>query len=160
MVVQLEKERETRHALQEQCAFLGQEVFKLETEMKHLKLLSKEQRNKILERGGGGSHASQSYNDFSSLQNGNGSTSMNNFTPGKDDASQVSFCFLFYILTSSISISYIFHSLFHLHVNLRVRGLFSIINTLLFPLIPQVLRFACSSKFLHLKTKTYAKSIS
>jgi peptidoglycan hydrolase CwlO-like protein len=66
MVAQLEKERETRHALQEQCAFLGQEVFKLETELKHQKLLVEEQKNKILERASSAasSPGSRSYIDF------------------------------------------------------------------------------------------------
>ncbi len=48
--VLLEKEREKRQALQEQCAFLGQDLFKLEKEVKHLRIIVTEQKNTLLDR--------------------------------------------------------------------------------------------------------------
>jgi hypothetical protein len=105
MIAQLEKERETRHALQEQCAFLGQELFKLETDLKHQKLLVEEQKNKILDRNNAAPSTSpglRSYLDFAaseyknsrnnnstgSINNGNGSTS-GNFSSVAEDNVQV-----------------------------------------------------------------------
>jgi hypothetical protein len=96
VVAQLKKERETRHALQEQCAFLGQEVFKLETELKHQRILVEEQKNKILERSSlPNSPNIRSYADFSAsssaslgANNGNGSTS-GNFDSIAEDSLQI-----------------------------------------------------------------------
>lgn len=100
-VAQLEKERETRHAFQEQCAFLGQELFKLETELKQHKILIEEQKNKILERERITSNMAHSpksrlssFSDFASLSRASSSSSVassSGVPPADLDNSQVFF---------------------------------------------------------------------
>lgn len=46
----VDKERERRQALQGQCVYLGQEVSRLEKEVKYLRFMVQEQRNRLIEK--------------------------------------------------------------------------------------------------------------